>query len=372
MDDVRLFFTLIESEVMNQDIVALAKKLIPIKSIHGNDAALSEVLDIALSGLTTGTIEHFEHNGIKSALIYNTPTRPKKFKVLLNGHLDVIPGKDEEYAPRIRGNRLYGVGSMDMKANAACLIAAFNDVAEKISYPLALQLVTDEEVGGFDGTKYHIEQGVRAECVIAGEPMNLDIVHKAKGVLWLDVFFRGVSAHGAYPWRGQNAILAAQTFIISLMKTYPTPKADAWKTTVNIARIETTNTAFNKIPDQCKVSLDIRFTDKESRDVLRRIKKLLPRGASLSVVANEPALITDANNPYVQALRKTAERNLRRKVVLRGTQGSSDARHFAKYGTAGMEFGPIGGNIGADNEWVDIKSLGQFHKILTEFLLNLS
>ncbi len=66
------------------------------------------------------TIERFERNGIKSALIYFGRTRPKEFKVLLNGHLDVVPGKKEAYTPKIKGNRLYGVGAMDMKANVAC------------------------------------------------------------------------------------------------------------------------------------------------------------------------------------------------------------------------------------------------------------
>ena len=33
-------------------------------------------------------------------------------------------------------------------------------MANKVDYPLGLQLVTDEEVGGFNGTKYQIEKAL--------------------------------------------------------------------------------------------------------------------------------------------------------------------------------------------------------------------
>src|SRR3989344_6777391 len=126
---------------MIDNIVNLSQQLIAIKSAN-------TCLNLMLSKLGRFTIERFEKNGVKSALIYNTIRRPKKFKILLNGHLDVIPGKDSQYMPKIKNNKLYGAGAMDMKANIVCLIKIFKSVAKKVKYPLALQLVTDEEVGG--------------------------------------------------------------------------------------------------------------------------------------------------------------------------------------------------------------------------------
>src|SRR3989344_4569440 len=132
---------------MLQSIVSLTEKFISIKSTPENAKALGKILELALSNLKGYRIERFEHNRVKSALIYNSLRRPKKFKIILNGHLDIIPGKEHQYVPRIRGRRLYGVGSMDMKANMACLIMVFKEIADKVNYPLGLQLVTDEEVG---------------------------------------------------------------------------------------------------------------------------------------------------------------------------------------------------------------------------------
>ena len=354
---------------MLDDIVSLTKKFVLIKSISGNTKALEDILELALSHLKGYTIERFKRNGVKSALIYNSQRRPKKFKIILNGHLDVIPGKDHQYAAQIKNNRLHGVGSMDMKANAACLIMAFKQAASKVNYPLGLQLVTDEEVGGFDGTKYQIDKGVRADFVIAGEPTHFDIVNKAKGVLWVRISTRGKTAHGAYPWRGENAIWKMNEFLDILKKRYPIPDEEKWITTVNVSSIETGNRAFNKIPDDCMIGLDVRYVPEHTSTVVKSIQELLPKGFTLDIVAKEPALFTDDDNEYIKLLQNTGKQIIKKKIMLRGAQGTSDARHFAAVNCAGIEFGPIGGGIGSDNEWVDIPSLERYYRILRDFLL---
>jgi len=355
---------------MLKNIVSLTKKFVSIKSTPDNTKALGKILELALSSLRGCTIERFTHNGVRSALIYKARRRPKKFKIILNGHLDVTPGKEHQYVPRIKGSRLYGVGSMDMKANVACLIMAFKEVADTVTYPLGLQLVTDEEIGGFNGAKYQINKGVRADFVIAGEPTNFDIVHKAKGVLWVKISARGKTAHGAYPRRGVNAILRMNEFLNALKKRYPIPRQEKWVTTVNLSRIETGNHAFNKIPDDCTTWLDIRYIPKEANTIVRSIRRLLPKGFMLDIVCKEPALHTDDGNGYIKILQKTGEQILKKKISLRAAQGSSDARHFTRVNCAGIEFGPIGAGIGSDNEWVDIPSLEKYYQILKNFLLS--
>ncbi len=354
---------------MQDDILSLTKKFVAIQSNPDNTVALQKILALALSHLKGYTVEHFTHKGVHSALIYNTPKRPKKFTVLLNGHLDVIPGKKEQYAPRIQGKRLYGVGAMDMKANVSCLIYAFKAVANKVDYPLALQLVTDEEVGGFYGTKYQIEKGVRADFVIAGEPTNFDIVNRAKGVLWLRITAKGKTAHGAYPWRGGNAIWHMHEFLAALKLQYPTPKKQEWVTTVNLSSINSANTTFNKIPDDCVALLDIRYIPEDAKSILRNIRTLLPKQLKLEVIANEPALSTASTNKHIALLERIGGQVIKKKIILRGAQGSSDARHYKRVGCAGIEFGPIGAGIGSDNEWVDIPSLLKYEKIIRDFLL---
>lgn len=326
-------------------------------------------MELSLNNLKGFTIERFQKNGVKSALVYNTKKRPKKFKIILNGHLDIIPAKNFQYKPKIKGQRLYGAGAMDMKANLSCAIFAFKNIAKKVKYPLALQIVTDEEIGGFNGTKHQIDKDVRADFVISVEPTNFDIVNRAKGILWLKISAKGKSAHGAYPWRGENAILKMNEFINALKKEYPTPKQEKWITTINLSKIETNNYAFNKIPDDCSVNLDVRYIPEEKDKIIKNIKKILPKGFQLDIITNEPALSTDKNNHFIKLLKKSGKKIIKKEILLRGAQGSSDARHFVKINCPGVEFGPIGGGIGSDNEWVDIHSLEKYYQILKDFLL---
>lgn len=349
----------------------MSERLISIKSTSGDPAALEKALEVALSNLKSYTIERFEKNGIKSALVYSSQKRPQKFKIILNGHLDIIPGKQHQYFPKIKNNKLYGVGSMDMKANVACLIVAFKEVVDKVNYPLGLQLVTDEEIGGFNGTKFQIDKGVKADFIIAGEATNFNIVNKAKGILWVKVYSKGKTAHGAYPWRGKNSIWEMNKFLNLLEKKYPIPNREKWITTVNLSRIETSNQSFNKIPDYCSVWLDIRYLPKETNTVVSDIKKLLPKGFKLDVVVKEPAFFVSEKGEYLKTLRKTAKKVTKRKVSFYGAQGSSDARHFTRVNCDGVEFGPIGGGIGTDNEWVDLRSLEKYKETLETFLLSI-
>jgi succinyl-diaminopimelate desuccinylase len=356
---------------MLDKIVSLTKKLILIPSEPHKKNALDEILNLSLSYMKNYTVENFSHNGFKSALVYNVSKRPKKFKIVLNAHLDVVPGKPLNYKPTLKGNKLYGVGSMDMKASVACLIMAFKEVADKVSYPLALQLVTDEEIGGYNGTKYQVDKGVRADFVIAGEPTNFDIVNKAKGVLIAKISAKGKTAHGAYPWRGQNAIMIINEFLNNLRKKFPIPKKEAWVTTVNVSTIETDNISSNKIPDQCSVTLDIRFVPTDAQKIVQSLKKLLPKGASIEILVNEPPLDTDSSNIYIEKIKTITSFLIKKPVRVRGANGTSDARHFARKGNMGIEFGPIGGGIGSDLEYTDITSLEKYYTIISDFLMSL-
>ncbi|MGA1192169.1 MAG: M20 family metallopeptidase [Bdellovibrionota bacterium] len=356
---------------MTHDLVAVTQELIRYRSIPAYPEELEAILEYTLSHLHGFTLERFEDNGYKSILLYNTETRPERFTLLLNGHLDVIPGNDTQYEGRIEGDKLYGVGSMDMKANVACLISVFQEMAHKVSYPVALQLVTDEELGGFHGTRHQVNEGVRADFVITSESTNFHIVHKAKGVLWARVTARGKTAHGAYPWAGENAIEKMMEFLAALKNEFPNPTEKAWVSTVNIGAISTPNETFNKIPDLCEVALDIRFTPEESETIVKRLQGLITEELSLEIISHEPAMSTPEDDDYLTSLQEITSNVIGENSILYGAQGSSDARHFTAVGCGGVEFGPIGGGIGTDEEWVSISSLHTYCEILRRYMNHL-
>lgn len=352
---------------MADDYISLAQHLITLPTTPDQPAALRAALDIVEQQCAHLTIERFTHNNSASVLIYNRSVRPQRFRLILNGHVDVIPGKPHQYQPIIKNHRLYGVGALDMKANLAVLVRLFAQHAAVVDAPIALQVVTDEELGGFDGTYHQIMQGVRGDFVVSAETTNFDVVNRAKGILWLKIQVTGTTAHGAYPWRGDNAIVRAQRLSARLLERFPTPARQTWRTTVNVARITTSNTAFNKVPDCVELWLDVRFVPDERDSIYHTLAQLCAPFA-IAVVVQEPPLNTPTNHADVQQLAALTTQVRSKPARIRAAQGSSDARHYMHVGDVGVEFGAYGGGIASDNEWISIPSLADYYRIMQRFI----
>ena len=43
--------------------------------------------------------------------------------IVLHGHLDVVPGRPEQFEPRTEGDRLFGRGAYDMKGGLAAMMS---------------------------------------------------------------------------------------------------------------------------------------------------------------------------------------------------------------------------------------------------------
>lgn len=355
---------------MNTQILELLKKLIVIESIDTKKDKLQEVLNVAISQLDGYTIERFNQNDRPSILAYAGKTRPEKFKVIFNAHLDVVSGRPDQFIPTEKDGKLYGRGTNDMKGGGAVEILVFKELAKTLPYPIALQLVTDEEIGGYDGTQLQIKNGVHAEFVIAGEPTDYGINNKAKGIIWMNVKTKGIAAHGAYQWKGESAILKMKNALDLIEKEFPALTKEEWRTTINIAKLATSNSTYNKVPDDCEMKLDIRFIPEDWKTIKPKIEKMF-EGMDLEFLEFEPPQITDENNIFVKSLQKATESVIKKPVNIIVKHGGSDIRHYNGVQEDGVTFGPIGAGLHSDDEWVDINSLGEYYSILKEFLLSL-
>ena len=140
----------------------------------------------------TGTM----HNGrpLLSATV-GAATGPT---IVLHGHLDVVPGREEQFEPRVAGDRLYGRGAYDMKGGLASMMCAVHDVAAQDGVRVHFVCVADEESEEIEqrGSDYLVEQGYIGDFAITGEPTDLHIGIQAKGVLAIRIEVVGRSAHG--------------------------------------------------------------------------------------------------------------------------------------------------------------------------------
>ena len=258
-----------------------------------------------------------------------------------------------------------------MKAAAAALIVVFKELASDLTYDIALQLVTDEEVGGIHGAKYQLEKDVKADFILAGENTDLLINNEAKGILRVKLVSKGKTSHGAYPWLGTNALLNVIKGIEATLAVYPVPRKEVWRTTANLATLSTTNDAYNKVPDFAEAVFDIRFIPKEKDTVIAKCKNALPKSVHLEVLSIDPPSFTPETDQYVKHLQHSVKVITGREGKLVSKHGGSDIRFYTEQGISGVTFGPVGAGHHSDEEWVDLKSLEKYYEILKDFLLTL-
>ncbi len=293
--------------------------------------------------------------------------------VILNGHLDVVPGNPEDFISRVESGNIYGRGAYDMLGSVAAMMFVTAELANQTqSCNVMLQLVPDEEKGGELGTGFLARNGFAGDFIICGEPTNLDIAIQAKGVLQLQVEVPGVAAHGSRPWLGKNAILSAMQsyqklealpFLQESSPLFPKPS-------FNLAKIQA-GQALNQVPDSCSLSLDIRYLpDQDPEQIFASVKQAVP-DARVAVLNQGVPVRTSPTDPFVIALQRAVQQVTNRQVRLYGQDGSADTRFYAEQGTPAVEFGPVGANHHGPNEHVGIQSLYDFQNILKQFIASL-
>lgn len=356
------------------DLMARAAELIAIPSTADRPDELHRALDLVLAAVGPGfAVERFVSRGKPSALVYPPGPRPA-FRVLLNAHLDVVPA--DGYAARRDGDRLYGRGAQDMKVAALVLADVFRSLAPTLPYPLGLQLVTDEEVGGHDGTAHQVAAGVTAGFVVIGEQSGLRVVTDSKGILQVRLRATGTAAHAAYPWLGDNALLRLTAAVDAVLRRYPVPAAEQWRTTVNLARVETTNRAVNQVPAAATAWLDIRFpsadTDFAGRTAAE-IARFLAGVSGVEVLVDNLGAPhhADPDSPEVRLLRAAARAAGYSGDLLR-KHGAADGRFYSARGIDAVIFGPGGDGQHGPDEYADLRTVRPYQQALVAFLSGLS
>jgi succinyl-diaminopimelate desuccinylase len=293
--------------------------------------------------------------------------------VILHGHVDVVPAHAGQFIPRIEGDRLIGRGAYDMKGALAAMMCAIKDVADNGSVRVRFVCVPDEESEDVDNrsTDALVEEGLRADFAITGEPTDLHIGVQAKGVLAVRVEVSGIAAHGSTPWAGDNAILKAYD-VFRRIETlrFSRESSDLFdRPSINVSRIAGGD-AFNKVPDLCTMDVDIRFLpNQDPGEILAEIRAL-PDVRIVKTFQRAPARVS-RQNPYVRALRDAVSKSLDDEALSIGRDGASDAISFLEAGVPAVEFGPIGGGHHGPEEWVSIDSLQRYRQALGDFVTGL-
>jgi len=292
-------------------------------------------------------------------------------------HMDTVHpiGTLSENPCAVRDGKIYGPGSLDMKAGIAIFLETMRTLQEngmKPAGPVTALFTTDEETGSQTSRELIEKLAKQARLVLVLESALPDGALKTwrKGVGDFEILIHGRAAHaGAEHAQGRNAIeeLAHQVLAIQSLTDYEKG------TTLNVGVIEG-GTVSNVVPEEARAIVDFRVLEPKETDrvlhVMRSLKPIL-EGTSIEVQGglNRPPM------PRTSLMVETFEqaRHLAGQIGLDlregGTGGGSDGNFVAAQGVPLLDgLGGWGEGLHSSREYVEVQSLVERSALLAAIL----
>jgi acetylornithine deacetylase/succinyl-diaminopimelate desuccinylase family protein len=293
--------------------------------------------------------------------------------LLLNSHLDTVPVANmaiNPFDPVLKDGRVFGRGACDAKASIAAMLAALLAHAQRPVRPRpVLLLATVDEEFSFAGSRRFIERRWPVSAAVVGEPTELANVIAHKGVVRWRLQVRGVSAHGATPELGRNAIYDGARLAV-VLEQYASDLSRRARhpllqhPTLNVGRV-TGGQAVNMVPDRCEFEIDRRMLPGESAvEALKDCENWLrTRLEGIDFILedpflDDPPLETSADSAMVRSLQDAQQSVLGTISPCVGAHYGTDGSKLAAVGIETVVCGP--GNIAqahTKDEFVEVEQV---------------
>ncbi|PWB74868.1 MAG: hypothetical protein C3F07_06800 [Anaerolineales bacterium] len=295
--------------------------------------------------------------------------------ILLLCHMDtVFPlGTIQRIPYREEGDRIFGPGTLDMKAGIVIALAAVESAQRSgLNRPVTLLCTSDEEIGSHT-SRAHIEALAKESAlvlVLEGGLIDGSLKTWRKGVGGFTVKVNGRAAHaGGEHQMGRNAIeeMAHQVIAIQQLTDY------SKQTTLNVGVIQG-GTVTNVIPEECTVRVDVRVMQpgewERIEAAMQNLKPVLD-GTRVEATGrlNRPPM------PFDETMKTTFEkaRGIAAKIGVElksgGSGGGSDANFVAPLGVPLLDgLGAIGEGYHSEREYIFAESLEQRVQLVSTLL----
>jgi acetylornithine deacetylase/succinyl-diaminopimelate desuccinylase family protein len=367
-------------------LINLTRKLVQIDSQNppGDESSIATFVKGYLGrlGVDSRTVE-FKKN--RPNIIAKIKGQSAK-ELLITPHLDTVPAgrswkRAAPFSATILNGRIYGLGATDCKSNLAVAMEAINSLIEskiKLPYTLIFAATADEETGSDLGLIPLLQRNIlRPDAAVVLDADDFDIVVSQKGLIHMTVKIQGKRAHGAYPWRGINAIDIAIDAIkeIKNMKFSRSKHRHLRPPTINVGTVRGGD-KVNIVADWCEFELDFRLLPGDSANrIIRQVKGVLGKYSKKHKVQiqgiQQPYNIPESHS-LVRCLRGSAAKF---KIVARvkGSEGATVITFFQHKGIPAVATGyGCGGCAHTADEYVRIENLYKGALMLEDFLKNYS
>jgi len=285
--------------------------------------------------------------------------------VVLSGHTDVVPVDGQPWSSnpfRLRdaGDRYFGRGTADMKSFIALALYLIPQMLERpLQTPIHFAFSYDEEVGCL-GVPHLLskigQQFPKPRIAIIGEPTEMRLATRHKGISTFRTIVTGQDAHSSQPQLGVNAITAGAEIVgylaelaEALSRDGPFDRTfDPSCATVNVGNIHG-GTAINIIARQCTIEWDFRpIPGMDAEHILRPLEAfttgaLLPRLQQKAKEASIETRLLTTVPPLNEEKDGAAETLVKMLSGINQTFGmayATEAGQFQKTGISAVVCGP--------------------------------
>ena len=226
-------------------------------------------------------------------------------------HIDVVPGRPDQFEPFIDGGEIYGRGACDTKVNAALIAQVLVRLAGKAS--VGAYFATDEDgcAGEVPTCTLLRREGFRPKkCVMVGDTAG-DVTNTffiaQKGHWGFRLKMPGKGGHSSIPWDLDNPVDKMARTYVKLMDALPKPAdpAEHWYSSLS-ATVVKAGDVVNRIPDEAEMTFSYRYV---GRDDAKNLKKLVRDVTGLEPVTdfNVPPVVNDPGNPEITGIIAAAQ-----------------------------------------------------------------
>ena len=309
--------------------------LVDIPSVTGEEGPLCE----ALAGRLRETYRDHDIRRIGNSLVVGSRTdRPL---VLLVGHIDTVPAQGQG-AARLEGNRLFGLGTSDMKSGVAVMVHLLEDRSVRDGPFDVVGVFYDAEEGphalnGLEPVLQRFPRLAEAAFAVVTEPTDLELQLGCQGLINATVRFQGRAAHSARPWLGENAVTKAGDWLAGLHERPPEPIDVGGLTFYEVFSVTraTAGVANNVIPATFDLNLNYRFAPHRSgADALARLAEITAAADAVDVRECVDGAPVPEGNPFLDRLVEIADAQVTPK------QAWTDVARLARYGIPAVNYGP--------------------------------
>jgi succinyl-diaminopimelate desuccinylase len=289
---------------------------------------------------------------------------------VLAGHLDTVPPNGNA-VPRREGDRLYGVGTSDMKSGDAVMLALVEALdPERLRFDLAAVFYDAEEGPAHGNGLGRVLEALpwltEARLAILLEPTDLRVELGCNGASNLEVRVTGRAAHSARPWLGENAIGRAASWLAEITRFPVTPvsvRGIEYRETLQVTTLRAGRTR-NVVPDELVANLNYRFPpDRDLAAAEARLRALVPADFEATVVDRAPPGRVALDLPEV------GEFVRRFGAPVAGKQGWTDVARFSAAGVPAFNFGPgLAEQCHQPGEYCPLVNLDTAFRWLADFL----